>query len=55
MTHDLDVTAELPIIEDMRFLVDSDPERVYLTRCPETSTHKSPENEPNHERASVAK
>ena len=54
--HDLDVTQEIPIVEDMRFLVDCDPERVYVTRCPETSTNRSPEHvRPNHDHYSQAK
>ena len=53
--HDLDITAELPIVEDVRFLVDCDPERVYVTRCPETQTNRSQTDGPNHKRSSVAK
>lgn len=47
---DLDITAELPAVEPMRYLVDSDPERVYVTRCPETSTDRRSQDErPNND------
>lgn len=50
---DLDITAELPAVEDMRFLVDCDPERVYVTRCPETQNYRSRTHGQNDERVSV--